>query len=427
MRGSAVFQILGAALSFFLIPLMIEYLGAEKYGVWSTVMAIMSWILLCDLGIGNGLRNKVAELIAKGDSFSAKEYISSSYTSIGMAAFILWILFIGCSFLIEWQVVFNTASISESSLRAVFQATVSFILFNFFIGLVAPLLGAVQKSSLISLGQFITNLLVFALVVIISKLTEASLLAIAFAYGFSLIISNTILSIIFYSQHRELIPQLHLKIAYLKPILSVGIQFFIIQIASIVIFTTDRIIIAQVFGPEYIAQYDVVFKLFSSITIVHGLILGGLWSAYTDAFHRKDLPWLKGMLRNQLIFYIGIFLATITLVVSAKFIIGIWIGKQFIVSDQLVLAMGGYALITTWNNIFAIFLNGVGKIKIQLFTAVIGIIINIPLTIFFSKYLGFGLAGIVMGMICTHTTALFVFPLVVNRILGGSNFRWGVN
>jgi O-antigen/teichoic acid export membrane protein len=419
MRGSAVFQLLGIALSFFLIPLMIDYLGAEKYGVWSTIMAIMSWIVLCDLGIGNGLRNKVAELLAKGDSFLAKEYISSGYTSIGMASLLLWILFIGCSFLVEWQAVFNTGSISEDSLRAVFQATVSLILLNFFIGLVIPLFGAVQKSSMISLGQFITNLLVFILVIFISKIAEASLLTMAFAYGFSLIISNTILSVIFYSQYKQLIPHLQLKLVHVKPIIGVGIQFFIIQIASIVIFTTDRIIIAQIFGPEYIAQYDVVFKLFSAITIFHGLILAGLWSAYTDAFHRKDLFWLKSMLRKQLIFYIGIILATITLVLTAKFIIGIWIGKQFVVSDQLVLAMGAYILITSWNNIFAIFLNGVGKIKVQLITAIIGIIINIPLTVFFSKYLGFGLAGVVIGMICTHTTALFIFPLVVNRILRG--------
>ena len=75
----------------------------------------------------------------------------------------------------------------------------------------------------------------------------------------------------------------------MKSITSLGFQFFIIQIAVIVIFTTDKILITQLFGPEYVASYDVVFKLFSIITIAHGILMAPLWSAYSDAYHRNDI------------------------------------------------------------------------------------------------------------------------------------------
>ena len=71
-----------------------------------------------------------------------------------------------------------------------------------------------------------------------------------------------------------------------------------------VIFTTDKILITQLFGPQHVASYDVVFKLFSVITIVHGILMAPLWSAYSDAYHRNDMEWIKKTIKNQLKIYL---------------------------------------------------------------------------------------------------------------------------
>jgi len=72
--------------SFVAVPLMIRYLGQERFGVWATILSVMSWIMFFDLGIGNGLRNKVAETLAKDEKLEAANYISSGYSMVAVIA-----------------------------------------------------------------------------------------------------------------------------------------------------------------------------------------------------------------------------------------------------------------------------------------------------------------------------------------------------
>jgi len=65
VRNSFIYKFLAIVLSYLSIPLMIKYLGNVQYGIWSTLLSIMSWISLFDIGIGNGLRNKVSESLGK--------------------------------------------------------------------------------------------------------------------------------------------------------------------------------------------------------------------------------------------------------------------------------------------------------------------------------------------------------------------------
>jgi O-antigen/teichoic acid export membrane protein len=86
IKGAVVYRAVAMAASFITIPLMIGYLGQEQFGVWSTLLTVMSWIIFFDLGIGNGLRNKVAESLAKNERYEAGSYIASGYTLIGLIA-----------------------------------------------------------------------------------------------------------------------------------------------------------------------------------------------------------------------------------------------------------------------------------------------------------------------------------------------------
>jgi Na+-driven multidrug efflux pump len=63
------------------------------------------------------------------------------------------------------------------------------------------------------------------------------------------------------------------------------------------------------------------------------------------------------------------------------------------------------------------FVNGIGDIKIQLYTAVIAMFLNVPLSIIFVKYLGLGLSGIVMATIVSLSLAAVALPIQVNRIM----------
>lgn len=417
IKGAVLYRVMAMLASFLAIPMMIRYLGQEQFGVWATLLSVMSWIVFFDLGIGNGLRNKVAEALAKNNKTEAADYIASGYSLIGLIAFFFWVVVTALSFFISWQTIFNTQAIAETTLRLTVQIATFFIVLNFWIGLVGALLGAVQKTSLTAVGQLISNALALFLVFVLVKLTESSIIYLAVVYGTSLIIANVLLSIWFYQQHRELYPRVHLDEQHVRPLLSLGLQFFTIQLAVLVIFTTDKMLITQLLGPQYVTQYEVVFKLFSVITFAHALISAPLWSAYTDAYHRKDFHWIKTMLHKQMIIFGIILLMIVIMVMLAKPIIALWISSELEVSLPLVLTMGLFVMVSTWNNIYAMLVNGVGKIKPQLYTAIIAMLLNIPLALVFTKHFGLGLSGVVLATCVSLLFAAVVLPIQVYRMI----------
>lgn len=50
-----------------LVPLTLNCLNQYEYGIWLTINSILIWIDQFDIGLGNGLRNKLAESIAQND------------------------------------------------------------------------------------------------------------------------------------------------------------------------------------------------------------------------------------------------------------------------------------------------------------------------------------------------------------------------
>jgi O-antigen/teichoic acid export membrane protein len=417
IKGSFVYRAVAMGASFVVIPLMIRYLGYEQYGVWATLLSIMSWVVFFDLGIGNGLRNKVAESLAGGEQSKANDYISSGYTLIGLIALALWIVVSVCSYFISWQTVFNTQVISESTLGDTVRIISFFILLNFWVGLINALFGAIQKNSLIAVGQLVMNLLVLTLVFILSKTTEESISYLALTYGISLVSPNILLSLWFYRSRPKLCPRLHIDLQHMRPLLTLGLQFFAIQLAVLVIFTTDKMLITQLIGPQYVTQYEVVFKLFSLITFLHGLISMPLWSAYTEAYRREDFAWIRKMFKKQLLIFVYIAIVVFLLAFLARPIIEIWIGKNFIVSYRLIAVMGMFILISCWNNIYAMLVNGIGDIKLRLFTSLFAMLLNIPLSFYLVKYMGLGISGIVLGTICSLMIAAVALPIQVYRLL----------
>ncbi|MBD3842671.1 MAG: polysaccharide biosynthesis protein, partial [Campylobacterales bacterium] len=102
---------------------MIKYLGVEHYGVWSTLLSIVSWVVLFDIGIGNGLRNKISESLAKENKQEAHNYISTAYTIVGAISVMLILIFLLASEYIPWQKVFNITSISNYELQSIVNIT----------------------------------------------------------------------------------------------------------------------------------------------------------------------------------------------------------------------------------------------------------------------------------------------------------------
>lgn len=83
-----------------------------------------------------------------------------------------------------------------------------------------------------------------------------------------------------------------------KDLFSLGAKFFIIQIAAILLYQTNTIIISQLFGPEQVAPYNIAFQYFSIIMMVFSIIVSPFWSAFTEAWVKNDIQWIKNIMNK---------------------------------------------------------------------------------------------------------------------------------
>ncbi len=418
LKGSFIFKAFSILATFLAVPIMIKYLGHEMFGVWSTMLTLVTWVMLFDLGIGNGLKNKMTESLASGDSKSAREYISTAYIIIGLISAALFFIVFTVSYLVSWQSIFNTTTLAEDLLRSSVLCLSFFIFFNFWIGLVAQIYHGLQKSSVVVFGQFFSNAVALAFIYFLYLYSEPSVLYMVVAHGSALVISNLALSLFLFVKHRNLIPLLiKPKVRKIKPLMGLGIQFFIIQLVVLVIFLSDKILITQIFGPELVTPYEVVYKLFSVFTVMHSIILVPLWPAYSDAYHKNEFNWIRQTLLKQIKNFSILTLLVIGMAGVGPLIVKLWIGEDFGLNYSLYLFMAMFVIVSMWSNVFAYFVNAIGALHVQLITAIIAAIINIPLSIYFAKALEMGLAGIVLGTITSLSLFAVFGALQVHKLI----------
>ena len=197
-------------------------------------------------------------------------------------------------------------------------------------------------------------------------------------------------------------------------------QFFVIQISSLIVFTTGNIIITQLYGPKSVVTYNVAFKYFYMVPLVFNVALAPFWSAFTEAYVKQEFDWIKNSIR-KLVYIWGILsVIAIVMVIASDFVYKIWVGPQVQVPFMLSVASGIFVIIANWNNIFGYFINGVGKVRLQLYYSIIIAFLNIPLSIFLAKNVGLGVTGVMVSTnICLIFASIWA-PIQYRKLISGT-------
>jgi O-antigen/teichoic acid export membrane protein len=409
---------LGIIFSFLSLPYTLNYLGKEVYGVWAVISSIFIWLGLFDFGLGNGMKNQVVKSLANNDPDEARKLISTAYWAIGLLMILLAIVISIVSPFLNWQNILNTRTISEPQLKIAFLLTCLFMMINFLLSLINSVVAALQKSSYSELASFLINAFWFISIFIMFHTTSGNLILLVIVNGSVYILSYILISIFFFRNHPTLLPRFNdIKKNKVKEMLNLGISFFILQFSYLIIFTTDSLIITQVLGPSSVTEYRVVYQLFGGIALINGLLTANLWTGFGSAYFSGDYKWIKNIMRKYNLLLIGLMLLTFALVLSTKWIIHFWLHRSFDISMLFISLMGVYTIMNAWSSKYAYFLNGIGKIKLQLYIAIIAAVINIPLSLFFARNLNMGNAGVILGSIISISFYAIALPIQTYNIL----------
>lgn len=417
VKLSLVMRLVTVVAGFSTTAILLRSISLENYGIWSLLISVQVWMSFFDLGIGNGLRTRVAESLAQAQPGEAARLITVAYLAFAAIFVVLMSALVPAVLLTDWQSLLNVTSIGSEELRVAVGVTGLLTCLVFVTNLINPVAAAVQRSSYSTVAGCAsgTIFMVAALLMHISGWT--SVLLILTVQGAVNILINIGFTLWFYAKRPELKPFPTLDLRGARDLISLGARFFVIQAAMLVLFSTDRVIIVQLLGPQQVPQYDVAFKLFSLFTIIHLMFAGPLLAAYTEAYHRSEHGWISRTIRGQVKIVLLLAAASGLLVFLAEPIVQIWTGGSVTLDPGLAIIMWFFAVLTMWNNVFGAVLNGIGRLRIQIFATVIGAVFNIPLSILFVKYLSFDVVGIVLATALCIAPQSILLPWAVFRIL----------
>ncbi|NND33197.1 MAG: oligosaccharide flippase family protein, partial [Saprospiraceae bacterium] len=377
----ASFGIKGASIiiGFLLVPITLDFLNKELYGIWLTLASVITWFNLFDIGLGYGLRNKLAEAMARQDHAEAKSLVSSTYALITIISTGLLVLFLLVNPYINWNWILNVDSSTIENLGLVALVTFAFFCLTFVLKLIHSIFLADQQPAYVGLFDLIANLISLIIILFLVNFTHESLLALAMAMGVAPVVVLTICSLYFFrGRYKAIAPSIKaIDKAHYGSLSSLGFKFFLVGITGLIIFSTDNLIIVQLFGPGDVPAYQVAFKYFGLITSVFTIIGVPFWSAYTDANARGDTTWILRSNKKLKLIWLGLLLAGLLMLALSSWFYKLWVPDipvPFFLSASMCL----YVLALSWGNIFVMFINGVGKVKLQVIISLVGAVINIP-------------------------------------------------
>ena len=386
---SIVIRFAGILISLLLIPYTLDYLNPYEYGIWITLNSILTWINYFDIGLGNGLRNKLGQAIASKNLKLGKIYVSTTFALLFFIVLILCCGIIIINNYIDWNDILNTET-KIDGLNKLVNIVLICMCLSFILRTIGTIYLAYQRTWISSLLTFLGSLLSLFWIIYLKYNVEPSLMNVAIAYSFSpLIVYLLAYPITFYIQYKEIRPSLlHIRTQYIKELGGLGFKFFFLQIACLLIFATSNFLISNIFSPKEVTPYSIATRYFNVIAMVFMIIINPLWSAITDAYAKQDIKWINSNIMKMIRLWVLSSIFLLFMVIISPIVYKIWIGSSVIIPLSLSFSIAIYNIIYLWTNIFSAYCNGVGHLKGALWSMSVAAIAFIPLCYVLSDFVG---------------------------------------
>lgn len=416
---SGFLKIVGLLTSLVIVPITINYLNNEVYGIWMTITSILYWITTFDIGLGNGMRNYLAEALATNDTKLGKKYISTTMLLLSLIALSMAIVLLYPLITINFNSFFNTNAIAGNELRMAVVIAVGFTLMNFVLKNIGMIFVAMQKYAINDLLSISGNVIALILIYILTKVTTGNLVLVVLAYTMTSCVAFLLAAIPLFWKHPELKPSLRFFDKSLgKKIVGKGFGFFVIQISScLVIFGAANFFITQSCGPAAVTTYNIAYKFFNLLVIAYTIILAPMWNAYTDAYVKGDMQWIKATFNKALKFWVLSICGGLGMLLICNLFYKLWIGNMVNVPLSVSASTLIYVCFFNLNNCATYLINGLNKIFVQIIISLAVTTLYIITILAFGRKLG--VEGIVLSMAASYAVMSVVHLYQCRKLING--------
>jgi O-antigen/teichoic acid export membrane protein len=392
---------------FIAMPILIHGLGQDRYGIYATVMSVVGYVGLLDLGIGISLTKFVAEYYAKRDFRRLNEMLSTSlllYLGLGILGSAILIAFSGL--LVEH--VFDIPVSLQTEGRYVFWISALALFNGLTLGIFGNLLNGIQRQDItrtIAIGN--------ALITYSGSILLVSLGFKLVAFMLFATVMDVLSFLIQLGIARRMLPEVRFfprifRKQELKQIVNFSFAMFINQLAARNMGVLDKLILGFFLPIANVTLYVVGFTLASfAFRIPSAAVLASLPAASElmaqdrlDAVHELILRGMKvtGLMAIPIFTLMG---------VLAPDIVRLWMGEGYEQSAHVLqLLLVGYFWMVLSSSGLNVMI-GIGKPYINTYYAVAQILLCSSLSILMVQF--FGVLGAAAGSAMAYTLGGVVY------------------
>jgi O-antigen/teichoic acid export membrane protein len=380
---------------YLLTPFTLHQLGVEGYGTWLLVTSMNGYLGLLVLGVPMASVRYFAQHVAKGDSRSLNQAISSCtglYLLLGLVA-----LVIGLG-LYAFFTLYSIPTMLHRDAHAAFLVMVLFVAVGFVALLPEGILSAhgdFVSRNVVRLGSLVLRLgLTIGLLTLRASLTVLALVQLA-----CLVFDFTLCLLVIRRRH----PETRLGLAgfdwaVVRQIFSFSLFVLVLQAGARLSFETDSLVIGAFMDvgsiPHFTVANSFIIYLMEFLIAIAAVVMPTATRLQTQGkipeLREIFLKWSKIALSLTLM--AGLFL----LVLGPRFIAW-WVGPEFERSAGVVLQilMISYLIFLPVRGVALPIMMGLGKPKLSTIGFLIAGLVNLGLSILLVRPLG--LAGVALG------------------------------
>lgn len=408
VKGGAI------VVNFLMLRIYMRYFqNSTVLGAWLTILSVLNWFLMFDLGIGNGLRNKLPNAIRDKDYKLAREYISSAYIFLAGILILVWIVgFIAIPFA-NWNIILNVSDtlLSRSVLCTCFRIVFTGMILQLLLKIIQSILYAFQKAWVVSFLTLLSNCIILVAVCVMTSGTDASnLIRVSYinvlAVNLPLLVATIIVFI-------KLIPQCVPRLSsyvkeYALSIFKEGLVLLWLTIIFMIISSTNEFLISYTTSPDNVVQFQAYNRIYNGISSIFVVMLTPIWSAVTKAKMELNYSWIKRLYKRLLILSLGCLAINLIVIPVLQWVMNIWLGESTITVNYLFAAIFSVSnFMFVVHNVNTSFGNGFSYYKVQNIWMGVAAVVNIPLA-----FLLVHITGSWIGVVLANIISLLPFEIL---------------
>ena len=394
---------IGLLVSVITVPLTVRYLGAERYGLWMTISSTVTMFFALDIGIASTLTNLISQAYAKNDRRQAAIYFATAlWTVVGVSAILA---LLGCALWpqVNWASAFHLpdGGLSREAARATAAALLIFV-FALPASLAPRVLGGYQELHTANLFTAAGSILSLLVVIAVVQF-RGSLTVLVAGYAGSSLAANAAALLWICLHHKPWLkpwPRL-VQINVINKVVASGVQFFLIQLAGLIVFSSDNLVIAHYLSAAEVTPYSVTWKLVSLATVFQSIAVLSLWPAYAEAYSKQQLDWIRAAYnRMRWITVCSLTAACALLIPFGRAIIRTWAGPPAVPSNTLMLLMCVWMVLFAVTSNQSCLMGATGRVRRQAVSSCLAAAANLGLSIWWVRTMG--VVGVLLGTVVSY-------------------------